>query len=94
MTEFDEGISGMLVTQGAGEGDSKCYDRDRFEDDGVVNEITNNPKTATVNITTIIPHAPPDALKSKSLTKKQDCFRGGLKCYQRPSCTENVAATL
>jgi len=55
----------MLVTQGAGEGDSKCYDRDRFEDDGVVNEITNNPKTAIVNITTIIPHAPPDALKQE-----------------------------
>jgi hypothetical protein len=43
---------------------SNCYDRDRFENDGVVSEITSNPKTATVNIATII-SCPPDTLKEE-----------------------------
>jgi hypothetical protein len=80
---------------GAGGGDSNCYDRDRFEDDGVLTEITSNPKTATVNITTIIPHAPPDALKQEQESDQETALRSRRsKVSPKAILRGNVAAPL
>jgi hypothetical protein len=79
---------------GPEEGDSNCYDRDRFVNDGVVSEITSNPKTATVNITTIIP-CPPDTPKEEQESDQKTAFRSRrFKVSLQAILRGNVAATL